>query len=141
MNPRGGAVAVWASSGQTLPGGQWTVNQEMYRQMFSAPQVRIGDAARAAKVATTDVDGAADVDPVWRSDYEAEVVGWTFHIVCRYFGSNFRTAPLNPTAHPVRLLMKHTSINLAGIGEPISLQLSPASGVYSMAPASPTAHP
>ena len=56
MNPRGGAVAVWASSGQTLPGGQWTVNQEMYRQMFSAPQVRLGDAARAAKVATTDVD-------------------------------------------------------------------------------------
>ncbi len=56
MNPRGGAVAVWASSGQTLPGGQWAVNQEMYRQMFSAPQVRIGDAARAAKVATTDVD-------------------------------------------------------------------------------------
>jgi hypothetical protein len=28
----------------------------MYRQMFSAPQVRLGDAARAAKVATTDVD-------------------------------------------------------------------------------------
>lgn len=56
MNPRGGAVAVWASSGQTLPGGQWTVNQEMYRQMFSAPQVRLGDAARAAKAATTDVD-------------------------------------------------------------------------------------
>jgi hypothetical protein len=56
MNPRGGAVAVWASSGQTLPGGQWVVNQEMYRQMFSAPQVRLGDAARAAKVATTDID-------------------------------------------------------------------------------------
>ena len=56
MNSRGGAVAVWASSGQTLPGGQWTVNQEMYRQMFSAPQVRLGDAARAAKLATTDMD-------------------------------------------------------------------------------------
>ena len=56
MNPRGGAVAVWASSGQTLPGGQWAVNQEMYRQMFSGPQVRVGDAARAAKLATTDID-------------------------------------------------------------------------------------
>lgn len=56
MNPRGGAVAVWASSGQTLPGGQWVVNQEMYLQMFSAPQVRIGDAARAAKLATGDID-------------------------------------------------------------------------------------
>ena len=56
LNPRGGAVAVWASSGQTLPGGQWLINQEMYRQMFGGPQVRIGDAVRAAKMATTDID-------------------------------------------------------------------------------------
>lgn len=56
MNPRGGAVAVWTSTGQTLPAGQWAINREMYVQMFSAPQVRIGDAARAAKLATTDMD-------------------------------------------------------------------------------------
>jgi peptidase C25-like protein len=56
MNPRGGAVAVWTSTGQTFPGGQWAINQELYVKMFSAPQVRIGDAARAAKLATTDMD-------------------------------------------------------------------------------------
>jgi hypothetical protein len=56
MNPRGGAVAVWASSGQTLPLGQWVINQEMYVQIFSTPHVRLGDAARAAKLATTDID-------------------------------------------------------------------------------------
>lgn len=36
--------------------GQWAINQEMYVRMFSAPQVRIGDAVRAAKLATTDID-------------------------------------------------------------------------------------
>lgn len=56
MNPRGGAVAVWTSTGQTLPAGQWAINQEMYVRIFSAPQVRLGDAARAAKLATTDID-------------------------------------------------------------------------------------
>ncbi len=56
LNPRGGAVAVWASSGQTVPAGQWLLNQEIYQQMFSAPHVRLGDAARAAKLATDDID-------------------------------------------------------------------------------------
>ncbi|HEY9232172.1 MAG TPA: C25 family cysteine peptidase [Blastocatellia bacterium] len=54
--PRGGAVAVWAASGQTLPQGQWQMNQELYRQVFSTRHMRLGDAARAAKQGTTDAD-------------------------------------------------------------------------------------
>jgi Peptidase family C25 len=54
--PRGGAVAVWASGGQTLPQGQWEMNQELYRQIFSTPQMRLGDAARAAKQGSADGD-------------------------------------------------------------------------------------
>lgn len=54
--PRGGAAAVWASSGQTLPEGQWLMNQEIYRQIFSNSQMRIGDAARLAKQTISDVD-------------------------------------------------------------------------------------
>jgi hypothetical protein len=54
--PRGGAVAVWASGGQTLPQGQWQMNQELYRQIFSTPQMRLGDAARAAKQGSADGD-------------------------------------------------------------------------------------
>ena len=45
---RGGAVAVWASTGMTDPGGQSAMNQEMYRQLFTSG-VRLGDAALAAK--------------------------------------------------------------------------------------------
>jgi hypothetical protein len=54
--PHGGAVAVWASGGQTLPQGQWQMNQELYRQIFSTPQMRLGDAARAAKQGSADGD-------------------------------------------------------------------------------------
>jgi Peptidase family C25 len=54
--PHGGAVAVWASGGQTLPQGQWQMNQELYRQIFSASQMRLGDAVRAAKQGSADVD-------------------------------------------------------------------------------------
>ncbi len=56
MNPYGGAIAVWTSTGQTTPFGQWAINQEMYRQLFITPNVRIGDAARASKAATIDFD-------------------------------------------------------------------------------------
>ncbi|MEN3331928.1 MAG: hypothetical protein V7641_1293 [Blastocatellia bacterium] len=52
--PHGGAVAVWASGGQTLPQGQWQMNQELYRQIFSTPQMRLGDPARAAKQGSGD---------------------------------------------------------------------------------------
>jgi Peptidase family C25 len=52
----GGAAAVWASTGQTLPEGQWQMNQEVFRQIFTHSQMRMGDATRAAKQTITDVD-------------------------------------------------------------------------------------
>ncbi len=45
---RGGAVAVWASTGMTDPGSQSVMSQEMYRQLFTTG-VRLGDAALGAK--------------------------------------------------------------------------------------------
>ena len=50
---RGGAVAVWASTGMTDPGSQSAMNQEMYRQLFTTPG-RLGDAALAAKTQVKD---------------------------------------------------------------------------------------
>ncbi len=52
---RGGAVAVFASSGMTLPGGQVEVNLELYRRLF-AGGATLGEAIRAAKAATADAD-------------------------------------------------------------------------------------
>jgi hypothetical protein len=52
----GGAMAVWASSGFTEPGPQFTMSQMFYQQLFSGTGVRIGDAVRAAKGATPDSD-------------------------------------------------------------------------------------
>jgi len=54
--PRGGAVAVWASSGMTLPDNQAAMNQELYRRLFDREGMRLGEAARAAKAAVNDVD-------------------------------------------------------------------------------------
>jgi Peptidase family C25 len=53
---RGGAVAVWASSGMTLPDAQAVMNQEAYRQMFSSQGLTIGEAMKQAKVAVTNGD-------------------------------------------------------------------------------------
>jgi hypothetical protein len=52
---KGGAVAVWASSGLTAPGGQAVINAELYRQVFGG-QVMLGEAVRRAKVHTLDLD-------------------------------------------------------------------------------------
>jgi hypothetical protein len=52
----GGAMAVWASSGFTEPGPQFTMSQMFYQQLFSGTGVRLGDAVRAAKGATPDSD-------------------------------------------------------------------------------------
>jgi hypothetical protein len=57
--PNGGAVAAWASSGMTLPEAQASVNQAFYRLLLQsglrgAQGVTLGEAARAAKAATTD---------------------------------------------------------------------------------------
>jgi hypothetical protein len=52
----GGAYAVWASSGMTEPNAQAAANRELYRILFAEPGVRLGDAVRRAKTATSDRD-------------------------------------------------------------------------------------
>jgi hypothetical protein len=56
LRSQGGAVAVWASTSLTEPGGQTLIDQELYRQLFSSSPPRLGDAVRAARRATTDSD-------------------------------------------------------------------------------------
>jgi hypothetical protein len=54
---RGGAVAVWASSGMTLPTDQALMNQELYRLLFNRGQaMTIGEAVIRAKAASSDPD-------------------------------------------------------------------------------------
>jgi hypothetical protein len=53
---QGGAVAVWTSSGMTLPRGQSVMNQELVRQLFNGEDLTIGEAAMRAKRATRDQD-------------------------------------------------------------------------------------
>jgi len=55
LNPNGGAVAVWASSGLTFPDGQNAMDREIFRQLFGGTNV-IGDAVLKAKAATFDLD-------------------------------------------------------------------------------------
>jgi hypothetical protein len=52
----GGAVAVWASSGLTLPEGQAVMNQALVRFLFNGEGLTLGEAAMAAKAAATDPD-------------------------------------------------------------------------------------
>jgi hypothetical protein len=57
-SPKGGAVAVWASSGMTLPNAQAAMNEQLYRLFFS-PNTRsmpVGEMMRRAKGAVDDRD-------------------------------------------------------------------------------------
>jgi autotransporter-associated beta strand protein len=54
--PNGGAVAVWASSGFTTPPPQFAMDSQFYRLLFGGQPLRIGEAARLAKLATSDLD-------------------------------------------------------------------------------------
>jgi Peptidase family C25. len=54
--PQGGAIAAWASSGMTEPGGQVTVTQTLYQTLLGQESVRLGDAIRRAKESTSDPD-------------------------------------------------------------------------------------
>ena len=54
--PNGGAVAVWASSGFTPSAPQFAMNSQFYRLLFSGQPLRLGEAAREAKLATSDLD-------------------------------------------------------------------------------------
>ncbi len=52
---KGGAVAVWASSGLTTPTGQVAINAELYRQVFGS-RLMLGEAIRRAKGQSLDPD-------------------------------------------------------------------------------------
>lgn len=59
-NPNGGAVAVWASSGDTFPQAQVSMSKEALDRMFnnslSRPQLAIGEAIKTAKQLIADRD-------------------------------------------------------------------------------------
>lgn len=54
--PNGGAVAVWASSGFTPTAPQFAMDSQFYRLLFGGQPLRLGEAARQAKLATSDLD-------------------------------------------------------------------------------------
>ncbi|MDH3601232.1 MAG: C25 family cysteine peptidase [Candidatus Tectomicrobia bacterium] len=54
--PQGGAIAVWASSGLTVPSGQVVMNQELMRHLFGEERLVLGEAIVRAKAAVTDRD-------------------------------------------------------------------------------------
>jgi hypothetical protein len=54
--PTGGGVAVWASTGLTVPYGQVSISKEFYTRLFTGQSLRVGDAARTAKLTTIDMD-------------------------------------------------------------------------------------
>ena len=61
MKADGGAVAVWASTGMTVPIDQSTMNEELYRLIFGSGGIKgktltIGEAAERAKARITDSD-------------------------------------------------------------------------------------
>lgn len=54
--PNGGAIAVWASSGETFPDGQVNISMRFYDNIFGVVPMRLGDAVRDAKTVTLDAD-------------------------------------------------------------------------------------
>ena len=52
----GGAVAVWASSGITVPSGQVQANQVLYRLLFGPNPPTLGEAMRQASNQSSDPD-------------------------------------------------------------------------------------
>jgi len=52
---RGGAAAVWASSGMTMPDMQSVMNQQAYRLIYGGP-LTVGEATARAKAAVTNID-------------------------------------------------------------------------------------
>jgi len=57
LRAKGGAVAVWASSGLTVPSGQILADQVLYQELFATtPAPRLGEAVRQAKNSSSDPD-------------------------------------------------------------------------------------
>lgn len=56
--PNGGAVAVFASSGLTIPDGQHEMSTQLYKLIYGpgSTPIALGDAIKIAKGATTDID-------------------------------------------------------------------------------------
>jgi hypothetical protein len=54
--PNGGAVAAFASSGLTITPGQRQMELELYRQLYGASPIAVGDAIKIAKNASGDPD-------------------------------------------------------------------------------------
>jgi Peptidase family C25 len=52
----GGAFAVFASSGETIPDGQQEMSEELYRLLYGPQSIRVGDAIKLAKGLTNDID-------------------------------------------------------------------------------------
>ena len=61
MKADGGAMAVWASSGMTMPETQTLMNQEAYRQLFAGGGLTLGQAMARAKAAI----GNGDIRQTW----------------------------------------------------------------------------
>jgi len=56
---RGGAVAVWASSGLTVPSGQSALDQQIFRSLFNGDDGEtrtLGEITSRAKAAVYDLD-------------------------------------------------------------------------------------
>ena len=54
--PNGGAVAVFASSGLTIPDGQHAMATQLYTLLYGSQSIPLGDAVKTAKAATPDID-------------------------------------------------------------------------------------
>ncbi|MCU1265033.1 MAG: hypothetical protein JWM21_1351 [Acidobacteria bacterium] len=54
--PNGGAVAVFASSGETIPDGQHEMNGRLYQLLYGSSTIPLGDAIKDAKTFTNDID-------------------------------------------------------------------------------------
>jgi hypothetical protein len=54
--PFGGAVAAFASSGETFPEGQHDMSQLLYQLLYNQAPMPLGDAIKQAKTATVDLD-------------------------------------------------------------------------------------
>jgi hypothetical protein len=53
----GGAIAIWSSSGLTIPTGQTAMAEEFYRQVLNKEHpLTLGEAVLRAKAVTTDMD-------------------------------------------------------------------------------------
>ena len=56
LKSNGGAVAAFASSGLTLPDGQHQMALQLYSLIYGSQPISLGDAIKASKSATTDID-------------------------------------------------------------------------------------